>query len=71
MSIEQPVDRVVTCPDCLSDNEIIGSDLPPTTHVFCSHCGRAIGPWSDTRDAYVPLSENPAIVIGRAVHLSH
>lgn len=46
-------DRVTTCPECLSDNELIGSDLVPGIEIHCSQCGAQIGLWSDTRDRHV------------------
>ncbi|SDG87867.1 hypothetical protein SAMN04487974_1117 [Pelagibacterium luteolum] len=46
------IDRVIKCPGCLTDNEIIGSDLAPGTEICCSSCGRMIDRWSEAKDRF-------------------
>ena len=41
--------RVATCPNCLSDNVLIGSELAPSAEISCSQCGGRIGSWMETR----------------------
>lgn len=60
--------RISTCPNCLSDNVLIGSTLSPNTELSCSQCGAHIGPWSDTRDRYVeyePRSHRDLLVMSQ------
>lgn len=52
-------DRTAACPKCLSDNELMGSDLIPGTQIHCSQCGALIGLWSDTRDRHAEVDPHP------------
>lgn len=52
-------ERVITCPECLADNSIVGDDQTPQTAIRCSHCGAQVGVWADTREGHTWL-DHPA-----------
>lgn len=44
MTAIEMADYVFACPECFAENEIIGSVLPPGTHITCSVCGAELRP---------------------------
>ncbi|WP_338608761.1 hypothetical protein V6617_02075 [Pelagibacterium nitratireducens] len=59
-------ERVITCPECLSDNTFVASYQSPGMLIYCSHCGALTGTWADTRVAHASR-EVPGIRHGERV----
>ena len=47
-------ERVITCPECLTDNTFVADYQVADTPIYCSRCGALTGTWEDTRVAHAP-----------------